>query len=40
MKHYEASGADVDLGFVQGGLAAALPTENVVALGSLYLEPL
>jgi TRAP transporter TAXI family solute receptor len=33
------SGADVDLGFVQGGLAAALPTENVVALGSLYLEP-
>lgn len=34
------SGADVDLGFVQGGLAAALPTENVLALGSLYLEPL
>ena len=34
------SGADVDLGFVQGGLAAALPTQNVLALGSLYLEPL
>jgi len=34
------SGTDVDLGFVQGGLAAALPSENVVALGSLYLEPL
>jgi TRAP transporter TAXI family solute receptor len=30
----------VDLGFVQGGLATVLPTENVMALGSLYLEPL
>ena len=29
----------VDIGFVQGGLAASAPTENVVALGSLYLEP-
>jgi TRAP transporter TAXI family solute receptor len=33
------SGDGVDLGFVQGGLADALPTENVMALGSLYLEP-
>jgi TRAP transporter TAXI family solute receptor len=31
---------DVDIGFVQGGLAGTLPTENVVALGSVYLEPL
>lgn len=30
----------VYLGFVQGGLAESLPTENVMALGSLYLEPL
>jgi TRAP transporter TAXI family solute receptor len=30
----------VDLGFVQGGLAASHPTENLVTLGSLYLEPL
>jgi TRAP-type uncharacterized transport system substrate-binding protein len=30
----------VDLGFVQGGLAATHPTENIVTLGSLYLEPL
>jgi len=30
----------VDLGFVQGGLADFAPTENVVAVGSLYLEPL
>ena len=30
----------VDLGFVQGGLAEAAPTENVIAIGSLYLEPL
>jgi TRAP transporter TAXI family solute receptor len=34
------SGGSVDLGFVQGGLADVLPTENVMALGSLYLEPL
>jgi len=34
------SGETVDLGFVQGGLAARMPTENVVVLGSLYLEPL
>ena len=30
----------VYLGFVQGGLANSAPTENVMALGSLYLEPL
>ena len=30
----------VDLGFVQGGLAATHPAANIVALGSLYLEPL
>lgn len=34
----EKSGADV--GFVQGGLNESAPTENVTALGSLYLEPL
>ena len=34
------SGAVVDLGFVQGGLADTLPTENVMALGSLYPEPM
>ena len=34
------NGAGVDLGFVQGGLADTLPTENVIALGSLYLEPM
>ncbi len=33
-------GGDADLGFVQGGLADAVPTERVVAVGSLYLEPL
>ncbi|MDG1462154.1 MAG: TAXI family TRAP transporter solute-binding subunit [Gammaproteobacteria bacterium] len=33
------SGEIADLGFVQGGLAEAVPTENVMALGSLYLEP-
>jgi len=33
------SGEGVDLAFVQGGLADVLPTENVQALGSLYLEP-
>jgi TRAP transporter TAXI family solute receptor len=33
------SNDDVDLGFVQGGLSASAPTKNVVALGSLYLEP-
>jgi TRAP transporter TAXI family solute receptor len=31
---------DVDIGFVQGGLSNFSPTENVMALGSLYLEPL
>lgn len=30
----------VDLAFVQGGLAETMPTKNVVALGSLYLEPI
>jgi TRAP transporter TAXI family solute receptor len=30
----------VDIGFVQGGLANLVPTQNVVAIGSLYLEPL
>ncbi len=30
----------VDIGFVQGGIAEFLPTENVMAIGSLYLEPL
>ena len=34
------SGDSVDLGFVQGGLAESTPTENVLAIGSLYLEPL
>lgn len=29
-----------DVGFVQGGLNETTPTDNVVALGSLYLEPL
>ena len=29
----------VDVGFVQGGLAGSVRTENVVAIGSLYLEP-
>lgn len=33
------SDESVDAGFVQGGLAEAHPTENVKALGSLYLEP-
>ena len=31
---------DVDLGFVQSGLSDAVATDNVVAIGSLYLEPL
>lgn len=31
---------DADIAFVQSGLAEAQPTGNVVALGSLYLEPL
>ena len=30
----------VDIGFVQGGLAESMPTENVFAIGTLYLEPL
>lgn len=30
----------VDIAFVQGGIAGIVPSENVVALGSLYLEPL
>ncbi len=30
----------VDIGFVQGGLAERFPTEHVVTLGSLYIEPL
>ena len=30
----------VDIAFVQGGLASIHPTENVVALGSMYFEPL
>ena len=30
----------VDLGFVQGGLADFAPTDNVMAIGSLYLEPI
>ena len=30
----------MDLGFVQGGLANLVPTQNVAAIGSLYLEPL
>ena len=30
----------VDIGFVQGGLAERFPTEQVVTLGSLYIEPL
>jgi TRAP transporter TAXI family solute receptor len=34
------SDADVDIGFVQGGLSEYSPTENVMAIGSLYLEPL
>jgi len=31
---------DADIAFVQSGLANAQPTSNVMALGSLYLEPL
>jgi TRAP transporter TAXI family solute receptor len=34
------SGSGVDIGFVQGGLNEALPTDNVVAAASLYWEPL
>jgi TRAP transporter TAXI family solute receptor len=30
---------EVDLGFVQSGLTEVIPTSHVVALGSLYLEP-
>jgi TRAP transporter TAXI family solute receptor len=31
---------EADIGFVQSGLGGAAPPANVVALGSLYLEPL
>lgn len=31
---------DADIAFVQSGLAETQPTSNVLALGSLYLEPL
>jgi len=34
------SGAGVDIGFVQGGLSDSFPTDQVVAAGSLYWEPL
>ena len=34
------SGAGVNLAFVQGGLAEIATVENVVAIGSLYWEPL
>ena len=34
------AGDGVDIGFVQGGLAELEPTDNVMAIGSLYLEPL
>ncbi|MCE5193933.1 MAG: ABC transporter substrate-binding protein [Nitrospiraceae bacterium] len=30
----------VDVGFVQGGLAAGINTENIVSLGSIFYEPL
>lgn len=30
----------VDIAFVQGGIANVVPSENVAALGSLYLEPM
>jgi TRAP transporter TAXI family solute receptor len=29
----------IDIGFVQGGLAESMPTENVLAVGSMYWEP-
>lgn len=29
-----------DVGFVQGGLSGTTPTSNVLAIGSLYLEPM
>ena len=32
--------ATADIGFVQSGLAGQLASEDVVALGSMYLEPL
>lgn len=35
-----ASDESVDVGFVQGGLSGLQPAENVIALGSLYYEPL
>lgn len=35
-----ANDSTVDVGFVQGGLATAAPEDRVVALGSLYFEPL
>ena len=31
---------EADIGFVQGGLVGTIPDENVVAVGSLYLEPM
>ena len=31
---------EADIGFVQGGLGGTIPDENVVAVGSLYLEPM
>jgi TRAP transporter TAXI family solute receptor len=33
-------GDGADIGFVQGGLSGSFPTEQVVAAGSLYWEPL
>jgi TRAP-type uncharacterized transport system substrate-binding protein len=30
----------VDVGFVQGGMAAGIPSEGVVSLGSIFYEPL
>jgi TRAP transporter TAXI family solute receptor len=41
VENLELLGQDngVDLAFVQGGVAHLVPTDNVVAIGTLYLEP-
>jgi TRAP transporter TAXI family solute receptor len=31
---------EADVGFVQGGLVGTLPADNILAIGSLYLEPM
>lgn len=34
------NGGEADIGFVQGGLAESVAVDDVMAIGSLYLEPL